>query len=78
MYTNKGFSSYNGLLVTLQKNLTHGLQFDFNYTWSHSIDNVSLIANQIAFGGYGFICDAVHPRECRGNSDFDITNYHQQ
>ena len=42
MYTNKGFSSYNGLLLTLQKNLTHGLQFDFNYTWSHSIDNVSL------------------------------------
>jgi hypothetical protein len=75
MYTNKGFSSYNGLLVTLQKNLTHNLQFDFNYTWSHSIDNVSLIANGVAFGGYGFICDAVHPRECRGNSDFDTTNY---
>ena len=74
MYTNKGFSSYNGLLLTLQKNLTHGLQFDFNYTWSHSIDNVSLISNQIAFGGYGFICDAVNPKECRGNSDFDVTN----
>ncbi|HEY5255195.1 MAG TPA: carboxypeptidase-like regulatory domain-containing protein [Acidobacteriaceae bacterium] len=75
MYTNKGFSSYNGLLVTLQKNLTHNLQFDVNYTWSHSIDNVSLIANGVAFGGYGFICDVVHPRECRGNSDFDTTHY---
>jgi Carboxypeptidase regulatory-like domain len=75
LYTNKGFSSYNGMLVTINKNLTHGLQFDFNYTWSHSIDNVSLIANEIAFGGYGFICDVVHPRECRGNSDFDVTNY---
>ncbi len=75
IYTNKGFSSYNGMLVSLQKNLTHGLQFDFNYTWSHSIDNVSVIANLPALGGYGFICDAVHPRECRGNSDFDVTNY---
>lgn len=75
MYTNKGFSAYNGLLVTLNKNLSHGLQFDFNYTWAHSIDNVSLIANGVAFGGYGFICDAVHPRECRGNSDFDTTHY---
>ncbi len=75
IYTNKGFSSYNGMLVTLQKNLTHGLQFDFNYTWSHSIDNVSVIANAPAVAGYGFICDAVHPRECRGNSDFDVTNY---
>ena len=45
MFTNKGFSSYNGLLVTLQKNLTHGLQFDVNYTWSDSIDNTSEVAN---------------------------------
>jgi hypothetical protein len=71
IYTNKGFSSYNGLLLTVQKNLSHGLQFDFNYTWSSSIDNVSLTGNQIAYGGYGFICDAVRPRECRGPSDFD-------
>jgi hypothetical protein len=74
-YTNKGFSSYNGLLVTLHKNAGYGLQFDLNYTWSHSIDNVSVIANAPAIGGYGFICDVVRPRNCRGNSDFDVTNY---
>jgi hypothetical protein len=74
-YTNKGFSSYNGMLVTLHKNLGQGLQFDLNYTWSHSIDNVSVIANAPAIGGYGFICDALRPRNCRGNSDFDATNY---
>ncbi len=75
IFTDKGFSSYNGLLVTLQKNMSHGLQFDVNYTWSHSIDNVSVVANTGAGGGYGFICDAVHPRECRGNSDFDTAHY---
>ncbi len=70
--TNKGFSSYNGLLLTLSKNLANGLQFDFNYTWSHSIDNTSLVANSIASSsGVGFICDAARPKECRGNSDFD-------
>jgi len=74
-YTNKGFSSYNGLLTTLHKNLGYGLQFDLNYTWSHSIDNVSVIANAPAIGGYGFICDVLRPRECRGNSDFDVTSY---
>ena len=74
-YTNKGFSTYTGLLTSLQKNLSHGLQFDLNYTWSHSIDNVSLIANSVAYGGYGFICDARNIRVCRGNSDFDVTNY---
>jgi hypothetical protein len=75
MYTNKGFSSYNGMLVTLHKNAGYGLQFDLNYTWSHSIDNVSVTANTIAFAGYGFICDVLRPRECRGPSDFDVTNY---
>jgi len=75
MYTNKGFSSYNGLLVTVEKNMSHGLEFTGNYTYSHSIDNTSLIANNIAFGGYGFICDALRPRLCRGNSDFDTTHY---
>ena len=74
-YTNKGASSYNGLLTTLHKNVGFGLQFDLNYNWSHSIDNVSLIANAAAFGGYGFICDVLRPRECRGNSDFDVTQY---
>lgn len=72
-YTNKGFSSYHGLLTTLHKNAGHGLQFDFNYTWSHSIDNFSLVANgQSNFTGE-FVCDATQPRECRGNSDFDLT-----
>jgi hypothetical protein len=75
MYTNKGFSGYNGLLTTLHKNAGYGLQFDLNYTWAHSIDNVSAYANQIAYGGYGFICDVLRPRECRGNSDFDVANY---
>ena len=73
-YTNMGFSNYNGMLVTLHKNISQGLQFDLNYTWSHSIDNVSVIANAPAIGGYGFVCDVLRPRECRGNSDFDVTS----
>ncbi len=74
-YGSKGFSSYNGLLLTLQKNFSHGLNFDFNYTWSHSIDNISLFANSsgdTGIGGVGLVCDAIRPRECRANSDFDV------
>ena len=73
--TNKGFSSYNGLLATLSKNLSYGLKFDVNYTWSRSIDNTSQVANSIAAGtGYGFLCDARNNRTCRGLSDFDIAH----
>jgi hypothetical protein len=75
-WTSKGFSSYNGLLTTLHKNAGHGLQFDINYTWSHSIDNVSFAArNNAGFTGFGFLCDVLRPRECRGKSDFDVANY---
>jgi hypothetical protein len=73
--TNKGSSNYNGLLTSLHKNMSHGLQFDVNYTFSHSIDNSSGIANSISSSsGMGFICDAQNLRTCRGNSDFDITH----
>ena len=75
-YYNGGFSNYNGLLVTLSKNLSNGLQFDFNYTWSHSIDNISFFANSqgdTGIGsGVGLICDVIRPRECRSRSDFDM------
>ncbi len=73
-YGNKGFSSYNALLVTLTKNMAHGLHFDFNYTLQHSIDNVSLFANSsgdTGIGGIGLVCDVIRARECRGNSDFN-------
>jgi hypothetical protein len=74
-YGNKGFSSYNALLLTVAKNFSHGLNFDFNYTWAHSIDNVSFFANSsgdTGIGGIGLVCNAVIPRQCRANSDFDL------
>jgi hypothetical protein len=74
-FTDMGFSSYNGMLATLHKNSSHGLQFDLNYTWSHSIDNVSQKAYSFAYTGYGFICDVLRPRLCRGSSDYDVTEY---
>ncbi|HEX6717168.1 MAG TPA: TonB-dependent receptor [Pyrinomonadaceae bacterium] len=68
--TNKGSSSYDGMLLSLRKRFTKGFQFDVNYTWSHSIDNQSTVANTVTSGG--LLCDASNLRACRGNSDFDI------
>jgi Carboxypeptidase regulatory-like domain len=72
--TNKGYSNYNGLLTTLHRKMSHGLQFDINYTWAHSLDNISAPANE-AFGSNGaggIMCDAINIGVCYGNSDFDI------
>jgi hypothetical protein len=71
--TNLGSSNYNGLLVTVDKNMSQGLRAEFNYTFSHSIDNASLGANSNAlFSNSGMICDILQPRACRGSSDFDV------
>jgi hypothetical protein len=74
---NKSFSTYNALLTTLHKKLSNDLQFDLNYTFSHSIDNVSAPSNNVfgntSFNG-GLICDITRLAACRGNSDFDITH----
>jgi hypothetical protein len=67
--SNQGASSYNGLLVSLRKRFSKGLQFDLNYTWSHSIDNGSSIVNTVSGG---LVCDLTNLRVCRGDSDFDI------
>lgn len=33
-------SNYNALQATFRRNLSKGLQFNFNYTWAHAIDDV--------------------------------------
>ncbi len=71
--TNQGNSNYHGLLLTVTKNMSQGLSFNFNYTWSHSIDNTSLSgANNALYNNFGLICDATKPRACRASSDFDV------
>ncbi|HEX8559246.1 MAG TPA: TonB-dependent receptor [Pyrinomonadaceae bacterium] len=67
--TNLGSSSYNGMLLSLRRRFSQGLQFDFNYSWSHAIDNQSSITNTV-FGG--LVCDVTNLRVCRGDADFDI------
>jgi len=67
--TNLGHSRYDGLLVSVRKRFSQGLKFDFNYTFSHSKDNNSSVANTV-FGG--LICDIRDLNVCNGPSDFDI------
>lgn len=67
--TNQSFSSYNALLATLHKKYSNGLQFDLNYTYSHSIDNASVGANSFFSD---FVCDITNLRVCKGDSDFDL------
>jgi hypothetical protein len=40
--TNRGYSNYHAGFITLRKSATHGLTFDMNYTFAHSLDNLGL------------------------------------
>jgi hypothetical protein len=71
-----GNSAYHGLQLTLRHAMSNGLQFDFNYTFSKSIDvgsnaeRVSLFES--TFGGFGDqIINSWAPNQLRGVSDFD-------
>jgi hypothetical protein len=70
-------SNYNSLQLTGKKQLSHGLLFTANYTYSHSIDNGSGWHNSAtgangAAAGDGFTLDQTQPQLDRGNSLFDI------
>jgi outer membrane receptor protein involved in Fe transport len=76
--SDNGLSFYNALNVKYQvTNLFRkGLGIGANYTFSHSLDNLSSTFSEGTFiGGYqlGYI-DAFNPRLNYGNSDFDITH----
>jgi hypothetical protein len=70
-------SNYNALQVSVRKQVTHGLMFNVNYTWSHAIDGGSTwhsgatTANGAA-AGEGYTSDFTLPGLDRGNSLFDI------
>jgi Carboxypeptidase regulatory-like domain len=71
---NYSSSNYNALLSSVRKRYSNNLLIDFDYTYSHSIDNQSNIindANQFTFSGQGVICDLTNLRTCRADSLFD-------
>jgi hypothetical protein len=70
-----GTAAYNALQVTLRRQMSHGLQFDFNYTYSKSID-ISSDANRIGDEGGlgGQVIDPWTPKALRAVSDFDLTH----
>jgi len=70
-----GTAAYNALQVTLRRQMSHGLQFDFNYTYSKSID-ISSDANRITDEGGlgGQVINPWRPNALRSVSDFDLTH----
>ncbi len=77
-WTSSGRSNYNALQLMLRHRATHGLTWDFNYTYSKSIDmgsdaeRVSLFEG--SFFGTGEIYNPFDPGLFRAVSDYDMTH----
>lgn len=68
-------ANYHAMQVNLRHGMSHGVQFDFNYTFSKSIDIFSDATRVGAWGGLsGQIINAWTPNAMRAVSDYDATH----
>jgi hypothetical protein len=74
-------SSYNAMVLQFNRNVSSGLGFRFNYTWSHSLDfnqnstTFTTYNNTLSPIPFTYLLDGVShfvPRPDYGNSDYDI------
>jgi hypothetical protein len=74
-WSSVGNSNYNALAASLRSRYK-GLVFDFNYTYSHSLDDASGLQTEGGFGnnqGNGaFIVNPIRQGDNYANSDFDV------
>jgi hypothetical protein len=67
------FSNYNALQVHLEKRVSHGLQFEVSYTYSHSSDDAS--SASLGSLNNGDFRDQRYPYLEYGNADFDVRQH---
>lgn len=72
----KAFSNYNAMNVRVNvRNVANsGLNLTANYTWAHTIDNLSSTFSESSNNFNLGLLDPFNPRLDRGNADFDIRN----
>jgi hypothetical protein len=70
-----GNSNYNALALSFRQRLS-SLTLDFNYTWSHSLDDASGLQTETGYGNNysngAFIVNPIRQGSNYANSDFDI------
>jgi outer membrane receptor protein involved in Fe transport len=66
-----GWSNYNALQIRLQKRMSYGLTFQFNYAWSKSLDTGTGNGHG---SGVDIYQNAYNPALNYGPSDFNIAN----
>jgi len=71
--TNNAISNYNSLQASITKRMNNGLSLNFNYVWSHFLDDQDS-AGRGSFGGPAPYQIANNPSANYSNSNFDVRN----
>jgi hypothetical protein len=70
-----GNSNYHALAISLRQRI-NTLTMDFNYTWSHSMDDASGLQTETGFGNFftsgSFIPNGIRQHDNYSSSDFDV------
>jgi hypothetical protein len=70
-YSTVGNSNYNAFAFTVRERL-NTLTLDFNYTYSHSLDDASGLQAAVSYDGSSFILNPFRQRDNYASSDFDM------
>ncbi|HYA64839.1 MAG TPA: TonB-dependent receptor, partial [Candidatus Sulfotelmatobacter sp.] len=70
LFRSDGFSNYHSLQARLEKQFSHGLQFQASYTFSHALDNAS--SASLGSASNGDFRLQTRPKDEYGNADFDV------
>jgi Carboxypeptidase regulatory-like domain len=71
VFSTVGSSDYNAGTLTIRQRYHNSLMFDFNYTFSKSLDDASGLQTGSLFGST-FILNPLRPEDNRAVSDFDV------
>jgi hypothetical protein len=66
-------SNYNSLQAVIEKRMSFGLDFSFNYVWSHFLDDIDSSGWGSHSGSQNWQ-NAFNPAANYGNSNFDVRN----
>jgi hypothetical protein len=73
-YTNSGKANFHAMTMSLRRRVSNGWGYDFNYTWSHAIDNASGSEGSASAGanfGPSNVQNAFCPACSSGPADYD-------
>lgn len=73
-YRSLGKGNYHAMQWVVRKRFSSGLQFDFNYTWSKSIDLTSSAESDFGASSYAVLLNPYNTKLNKGVSDFDVTH----